>query len=133
MGTGVDYLIVGSALTGATIARLLHGAGRQVLVLERRNHLGGNVYDHFHPSGIRIQAYGPHYFRTKSEEIWEFVNRFAKFYKYEAALKTYVDGQYEDWPIAARYIRRVIGDRWEPQFKSTLTKFEEASLAMMPR
>lgn len=60
----VDYLVVGSGLTGATIARLLHDAGREVLIVERRAHCGGNVHDHLHPSGIRIHTYGPHDFRT---------------------------------------------------------------------
>src|SRR5262245_12914515 len=88
-----DFVIVGSGLTGATIARLLADAGREVVVLERRAHLGGNVHDHKHASGIRIHTYGPHYFRTGSEEIWQFVNRFAGFYKYEAIVKSLVDGR----------------------------------------
>ena len=133
MRLSADYVIVGSGLTGATIARCLADAGREVMVLERRSHEGGNVYDHVHPSGIRMHTYGPHYFRTNSEEIWEYVRRFAAFYKYEAALKSQVDGQFENWPIAASYIRRVIGPRWEPEFTGTPADFEEASLAMMPR
>ena len=72
----VDYLIVGSGLTGATIARHLADAGREVLVVDRRPHPGGNVHDHVHPSNIRIHTYGPHYFRTNSAELWEYVNRF---------------------------------------------------------
>ena len=71
-----DYLIVGSGLTGSVIARLLADTGREVLILERRSHLGGNVHDHIHPSGIRIHTYGPHYFRTSSDRIWDFVTRF---------------------------------------------------------
>ena len=51
-----DYLIVGSGLTGSVIARLLADAGREVLILERRSHLGGNVHDHIHASGIRIHT-----------------------------------------------------------------------------
>lgn len=129
-----EYLIIGSGLTGSVIARMLTDAGRSVLVVERRSRMGGNVHDHTHPSGIRVHTYGPHYFRTDSDEIWKFVNRFARFYDYEAVLKSFVDGGYENWPIAASYIRRVIGDAWSPDFKEDLPKnFEEASLAMMPR
>jgi UDP-galactopyranose mutase len=127
-----DYVVVGSGLTGATIARLLSDAGREVIVLDRRDHMGGNVHDHAHPSGIRIHTYGPHYFRTNSEEIWGFVNRFISFYPYEAALRSFVDGQYENWPIAASYIRRTVGASWEVGFKGTPRNFEEASLSMMP-
>lgn len=129
----VDYLIVGSGLTGATIARTLTDNGLRVLVLERRAHLGGNVFDHHHPSGIRVHTYGPHYFRTSSEELWRFVARFAELYPYEACVKSLVDGRHESWPIAGSYIRRVVGERWEPGFTGEPANFEEASLKMMPR
>lgn len=129
----VDYLVVGSGLTGATIARLLKDAGREVLLVDRRSHLGGNVHDHFHPSGIRIHTYGPHYFRTSSEAIWQFVNRFSSFYKYEAVLQSMIDGKYENWPITGSYIRREIGETWKPSFTGTPTNFEEASLSIMPQ
>ncbi len=129
----IDYLIVGSGLTGSVIARTLNDVGKQVLVVERRPHLGGNVHDHFHPSGIRIHSYGPHYFRTNNEKLWAFVNRFSKFYTYEAALKSWVDGRYENWPIAGSYIRQRIGQNWQPEFGGQPTNFEEASLALMPR
>ncbi|HEX5655450.1 MAG TPA: FAD-dependent oxidoreductase [Chitinophagaceae bacterium] len=127
-----DYLIVGSGLTGATIARLLHERGEQVLVLERRDHKGGNVHDHLHESGIRVHTYGPHYFRTSDQRLWEFVNRFTDFYEYVASLKSYVDGAFENWPIAASYIRKHIGENWTPSFKGTPTNFEEAALSLMP-
>ncbi|HEX8618737.1 MAG TPA: UDP-galactopyranose mutase [Thermoanaerobaculia bacterium] len=128
-----DYLIVGSGLTGAVIARILRDAGQDVLVVDRRSHVGGNVHDHTHPSGIRIHTYGPHYFRTTSEEIWAFVNRFATFDPYEAALKSLVDGREENWPIAGSYIRRAVGENWQPEFHGTPENFEEASLSLMPR
>jgi len=128
-----DYLIVGSGLTGATIARRLTDAGREVVVLERRAHVGGNVHDHTHASGIRIHTYGPHYFRTNSDELWEFVNRFTAFHPFEAALKSWVDGRHENWPIAGSYIRRAVGGDWQPEFKGSPANFEEASLSLMPR
>lgn len=133
MALTADYVVIGSGLTGATIARTLADADRQVLVLERRDHLGGNVFDHVHDSGIRIHDYGPHYFRTSSERIWRFVNRFASFYRYEARLKSMVDGQLEHWPISSDYIARLIGSDWKPAFEGVPSNFEEASLSMMPR
>ena len=126
-----DYLIVGSGLTGAVIARKLEDAGKSVLVLDRRSHLGGNVHDHTHASGIRVHTYGPHYFRTNSGEVWQFVNRFAEFYKYEATVKSFVDGVYENWPVAGDYLRRIAGKDWRPAFTGRPANFEEASLAMM--
>lgn len=129
----VDYLVIGSGLTGAVIARILADAGREVLVVERRRHCGGNVHDHAHESGVRIHTYGPHYFRTSSDRVWDFATRFAPFYKYEAALLSQVDGELTQWPIAGSYIRKVIGERWEPEFQGVPTNFEEAALSIMPR
>lgn len=128
-----DVVIVGSGLTGAVIARTLRDAGKQVLVVERRGHVGGNVHDHFHPSGVRIHTYGPHYFRTNNLKLWQFVQQFGEFYEYRPVVKTFVDGSYESWPIGSRYIEQLVGDSWEPPFKGEPTNFEEASLAMMPR
>lgn len=128
-----DFLIVGSGLTGAIIARTLFDAGRSVLVLERRDHVGGNVYDETHPSGIKVHTYGPHYFRTGSEKIWQLVNRFSDFYPYVACLKSEVDGRLESWPIAGSYIKRVIGENWSAELGKEVGNFEEACLSMMPR
>lgn len=128
-----DYVIVGAGLTGAVLARMLVDAGREVLVVDRRDHPGGNVHDQTHPSGVRIHSYGPHYFRTSSERIWEFATRFAPFFKYEAALLSDVDGELEQWPIAASYIRKHIGVHWKPEFTGTPHNFEEAALSLMPR
>jgi UDP-galactopyranose mutase len=126
-------VIVGSGLTGAVIARLLTDAGRSVVVVDRRGHRGGNVHDHVHRSGIRVHTYGPHYFRTNSSAIWQFVNRFAAFDRYEACVKSFVDARHENWPIAGSYIRRAIGEGWRPVIQGLPSNFEEASLAMMPR
>jgi UDP-galactopyranose mutase len=128
-----EVLIVGSGLTGAVIARTLVDAGRRVQVVDRRGHAGGNVHDHRHASGIRIHTYGPHYFRTNDETLWAFVNRFSAFYRYEAVLKSWVDGRHENWPIAGSYIRRTVGEGWAPEFSGKPTNFEEAALSLMPR
>jgi UDP-galactopyranose mutase len=128
-----DYLVVGSGLTGAVIARKLHDAGLSVLVIDRRSHIGGNVHDYIHESGVRIHTYGPHYFRTSSDEIWTFINRFANFFEYQPALKTYIDGLEEDWPVTLEYMQRILGERWLPAFQGTPKNFEEASLKIMPQ
>jgi UDP-galactopyranose mutase len=128
-----DYLIVGSGLTGATIARTLKDRGHDVLVLERREHVGGNVHDHLHPSGIRIHTYGPHYFRTSADSIWDFVRRFAEFYPFEAVLMSQIDGRLEHWPIQEEYILRCVGRDWRPSHTGAAADFEEASLSMMPQ
>ena len=128
-----DFLVVGSGLTGAVIARELADAGRSVVVLERRRHIGGNVFDRLHGSGIRLHAYGPHYFRTNDEALWRYVSRFTSFFPYEARIKTLVDGQLEQWPITVEAIGRLAGNNWNPGFVGKPKNFEEAVLATMPR
>lgn len=130
--TNPEFLIVGSGLTGASVARLLTDAGRTVVVLERRDHVGGNVHDFVHPSGIRVHTYGPHYFRTKSTRVWAYVNRFAPFRKYEPEVASLINGAHQRWPVVASYIRRCIGPDWRPGFEGLPANFEEASLALMP-
>lgn len=127
-----DFLVVGSGITGATLARLLTDRGYKVLVLERRSRPGGNVHDYLHASGIRIHTYGPHYFRTSSEKIWAFVNRFSKFFPYKAQVKSLVDGELENWPVSASYVKKALTDPWQPAFKGVPANFEEACLNVMP-
>jgi UDP-galactopyranose mutase len=133
MSITVDYLVVGSGLTGATIARHLADRGREVLVLERRAHVGGNAHDTLHPSGVRIHTYGPHFFRTNSARLWDYVQRFGEFFKYEAVVKSLVQGQLENWPIAASYVRRVAVEDWQVAPNGAPANFEEACLAQLPR
>jgi UDP-galactopyranose mutase len=130
--TTVDYLIVGSGLTGATIARRLHDHNREVLVLERRNHLGGNVHDFNHPSNIRVHTYGPHYFRCRSQEVWDFVQRFSTFYRYEAIVRSRVNGSYKVWPPNQAMLEGF--PDWHPDESHTAPdNFESACLRKMPR
>ncbi|CAG5018008.1 UDP-galactopyranose mutase [Dyadobacter sp. CECT 9275] len=129
----VDYLIIGSGLTGATIARHLADNNREVMVIDRRTHGGGNVHDEIHPSGIPMHTYGPHYFRTNSDELWAYVNRFGSFYRFEAQVRSWVDNAYEQWPVDEAYIRKAVGMAWQPAHRGIARNFEEASLAMMPR
>ena len=76
-----DYLIVGSGLFGATFARLAHSVGKRCLVIDKRPHLGGNVYcEEVH--GIHVHKYGAHIFHTNNKDIWDFVNSFVPFNRY---------------------------------------------------
>lgn len=73
-----DYLIVGAGLTGAVFAREMTDAGKKCLVIDRRGHIAGNIYTG-KQDGIDVHKYGAHIFHTNSDEVWEYVNRFAKF------------------------------------------------------
>jgi len=73
-----DYLIVGAGLYGAVFARQKTDAGKKCLVIDRRDHIAGNVYSK-EIAGIDVHMYGPHIFHTDKDEVWEYVNRFTKF------------------------------------------------------
>jgi UDP-galactopyranose mutase len=73
-----DYLIVGSGMFGATFARHMLDAGKSVLIIDKRSHLGGNCFSEKR-EGIDVHVYGPHIFHTNDDRIWDFVNRFSKF------------------------------------------------------
>jgi len=128
-----DYVVVGSGITGASIARELFDAGLDVLVIDRRSHTGGNVYDFWHESGVRIHAYGPHYFRTNSDAIWEYAGRFTDFYDYRPIVYSLAANRLAVWPLNKSYLEAEVGPEWKPERTDPPSNFEEASLAMMPR
>lgn len=76
-----DYLVVGAGIYGAIFANLAKEAGKKVLVVEKRNHIGGNCYTEV-VNGINVHKYGAHIFHTSDKEVWEYVNRFADFNHY---------------------------------------------------
>ena len=76
-----DYIIVGSGLFGAVFAYRAHACGKRVLVLEKRPHLGGNVYCE-KVEGINVHKYGAHIFHTNNKEVWDFVNGIVPFNRY---------------------------------------------------
>ena len=76
-----DYLIVGSGLFGATFAYLAHKQGKKCLVIDKRHHLGGNVYCE-NIEGINVHKYGAHIFHTSNKKVWDFVNSIVEFNRY---------------------------------------------------
>lgn len=85
-------LIIGAGISGITAARILAEHGFQVTVLEKRDHIGGNVYDYYR-DGVLIHKYGPHLFHTNFLKVAEFVQRFAEFFPYEHKVLGEVEGK----------------------------------------
>lgn len=76
-----DYLIVGSGLFGATFAHLAHKQGKRCLIIDKRSHLGGNIYCE-NIEGINVHKYGAHIFHTSNKKVWDFVNSIVEFNRY---------------------------------------------------
>ena len=84
MNQPYDCLVIGAGMAGAVAARELAERGdKQVLVLERRNHVGGNAYDHFDQDGVLIHQYGPHIFHTNNRRVFDYLSRFTAWRNYQ--------------------------------------------------
>ena len=105
-----DYLIVGAGFAGAVLAeRLAADAGKRVLIVDKRMHIGGNAYDHYDTAGILVHRYGPHIFHTNSRDVFEYLSRFTEWRPYEHRVKASVDGQLVPLPINLDTINALYG------------------------
>ncbi len=111
-----DYLIVGAGFAGSVLAeRLARGLDKKVLLMDRRNHIGGNAYDCYDQHGILIHKYGPHIFHTNSEEIFNYLSRFTPWRQYQHRVRASVDGQLVPIPINLDTLRALYGLQLTPQ------------------
>lgn len=105
-----DYLIVGCGFAGAVLAERLASTGnKKVLIIDKRNHIGGNAYDYYDEHGILVHKYGPHIFHTNSKEIFEYLGRFTDWRPYEHRVLASVDGQLVPVPINLNTINTLYG------------------------
>ncbi|MCL6444676.1 MAG: UDP-galactopyranose mutase [Alicyclobacillus sp.] len=89
-----NWLIVGAGFSGCVIAeRIASQLGQKVLVIDRRNHVGGNAYDYYNEHGILVHKYGPHIFHTNSERVWNYISRFTAWRPYEHRVLGLIDGK----------------------------------------
>ncbi|WNW11541.1 UDP-galactopyranose mutase [Pseudomonas sp. DTU_2021_1001937_2_SI_NGA_ILE_001] len=110
-----DYLIVGAGFAGSVLAeRLASQLGRRVLLLDRREHIGGNAYDHLDAAGVRVHRYGPHIFHTNAPRIVEYLSRFTAWRPYEHRVLAQVDGQLLPIPINLTTLNRLYGLAMDP-------------------
>jgi UDP-galactopyranose mutase len=111
-----DLVIVGSGFFGLTIAQqCAQNLGLNVVVVDRRNHLGGNAYSETDPeTGIEVHSYGAHLFHTSNERVWEYVNRFTAFTNYQHRVYTNFRGQVFPMPINLGTINQFFDAAYSP-------------------
>lgn len=105
-----DYLIVGAGFAGSVLAeRLATQQNKKVLIIDKRDHIGGNAYDHYNEDGILVHKYGPHIFHTNSKEVFEYLGQFTPWRPYEHKVLGSVDGQLVPIPINLNTINKLYG------------------------
>ncbi|XWK88334.1 MAG: UDP-galactopyranose mutase [Phormidium sp.] len=105
-----DYLIVGAGFAGSVLAqRLGSQLGKKVLIVDKRNHIAGNAYDHYNEAGVLVHKYGPHIFHTNSREVFEYLSNFTEWRSYEHRVLASVDGQLVPIPINLDTINKLYG------------------------
>lgn len=89
-----DYIIVGSGFAGSVIAeRIANILRKNVLIIEKRDHIAGNCYDFYDDNGILVHKYGPHIFHTKLKHVWEYLSEFTQWYPYQHNVLGFVNGK----------------------------------------
>jgi UDP-galactopyranose mutase len=105
-----DYLIIGAGFAGSVLAeRLASQLDASILIVDKRNHIGGNAYDCYDDAGILVHKYGPHIFHTNSERVFEYLSRFTEWRPYEHRVLASVDGQLVSMPINANTLNKLYG------------------------
>ena len=104
-----DYLIVGAGLAGGVLAEKLAAANKKVLIVEKRNHIGGNTFDFYNDDGILVHKYGPHIFHTNSKEVFTYLSQFTEWRPYEHRVLASVDGMQVPIPINLNTINQLYG------------------------
>jgi UDP-galactopyranose mutase len=106
----IDYLVVGAGFAGLVLAeRLTTVLGRSVLIVDKRNHIGGNAQDAYDHAGVLIHKYGPHYFRTNSPRIREYLSAFTEWHPVSYEIKSFTRNRYWSFPVNLNTFEEITG------------------------
>jgi len=110
-----DYIIVGCGLSGCVIAeRIANVLNKRVLILEKRDHIGGNCYDYVdEQTNIRVNKYGAHLFHTNDKIVWDYINKFSEWVRWEHKVLSYVDDKYVSIPVNITTINELCSENLE--------------------
>lgn len=127
-----DYLIVGAGLFGATIAERAHRAGKSVLVIEKRNHIAGNIYTEAQEN-INIHKYGAHIFHTSYDDVWQYVNKFTKFNNFINSPIARIDGKVYNMPFNMNTFAQIWDDVATPEDAKKHIEIERQEISRTPK
>ena len=125
-----DLIVVGSGFFGLTVAeQAASELGKRVLIVEKRDHLGGNAYSEKDPdTGIEVHKYGAHLFHTSNKRVWEYVNRFTDFTDYQHRVFAMHDGTAYQFPMGLGLINQFFGRYYSPEEAKKLIEEQREGL-----
>jgi UDP-galactopyranose mutase len=109
VNTTTDFLIIGAGFSGLVMAERLSAAGWKCVVVDRRSHLGGNAYDRKSDVGVLIHPYGPHYFRSNSPRIVDYLSAFTEWHEVNYTIKSHTRGRHWSFPINLNTFEEYVG------------------------
>ena len=116
-----DYLIVGAGLAGSVLAeRIATILQKNVLVIDRRNHIGGNCFDYQNEFAITIQKYGPHIFHTNSKKIWDYISQFTDWHHYFHKVLALIDGELVPIPFNINSLYQLFSPNYAKKIEKKL-------------
>ncbi|MBP3208753.1 MAG: UDP-galactopyranose mutase [Oscillospiraceae bacterium] len=127
-----DYLIVGAGLFGSVFAERAISAGKRVLVLEKRSHIGGNIYTE-EVEGIQVHKYGAHIFHTNDKAVWDYINRFAQFNRYTNSPVANFHGELYSLPFNMYTFNRMWGVITPQEAEAEIRRQREAAGIIEPQ
>jgi UDP-galactopyranose mutase len=120
-----DFLMVGAGFTGSVLAeRIASQLNKKVLIVEKRNHIGGNAYDEYNQHGILVHKYGPHIFHTNSKEVFDYLSKFTEWRFYEHKVLAKLGGNLYPIPINRNTLNKLYGLNLKTD-KETADSFEK--------
>lgn len=118
-----NFLIIGAGFSGLVMAeRLSKECGAKCTIVEKRDHIGGNAQDEYDEVGVLVHKYGPHYFRTNSPRILEYLSQFTEWHPVDYKILSYTDGRYWNFPINLNTFEQFLGrDSSTEEFEAWLS------------
>lgn len=116
-----DYLIVGAGLFGSIFAYEAHKRGKKCLVIDKRSHIGGNIYTK-EIEGINVHMYGPHIFHTNNKEVWDYINQFAEFNRYTHCPIAIYKGEVYNLPFNMNTFNKLWGVKTPAEAKTKIAE-----------
>lgn len=119
-----DYIVVGAGLAGGILARkLAENNDKKVLIVERRNHIAGNIYDYTDEHGVKVQKYGPHVLHTSNDDVYKFITQFCEPIKYRTKCEAVIDGISTPAPFNFRTIDQFYNLEKATELKKKLLEY----------